>query len=473
MAQVKITLPDGVEVDRIRLTSAIRFALQGTDPVKIWRLNNVPAIAQLEEAVYDEGMQDLATLYDEVITGLDLPPDLQAQAVIQKALCAREQPLLPPDTAAEVLADLRKAFGFREDQHPRSGAGEETAGYLPGEFVPKGAGGGTASEATSDPIQAYQKRHSETGAGFDNRQAPSRGDTGSWNRRWPAGREMSARECDAKGLPPGTKDYSPEEHDAYRNMERLGEGFYMVGPQDDPHLRHEAMQMKARIEGRFPEWVRQRLQEKGVNVLFTAASPLRAMFGSQDEYYQWVRKTPALANQMGPDTSPGVFMRKRNMVLAHIGFSSPVPGINMGAVNLEGHEYAHAVDANLREDGAPVSETPEWQEIVAEMAPHLDQYSAKPDELFAEGLNCYLESPQLRKQMKDGPPAWKKMAAFFSDLMGESTAGHAKKAVRSAVTRSDPQPFNLPQGFVWRSLSLPQTDGETLQLDGWGPAQQQ
>jgi hypothetical protein len=126
MGQVRIKLPDGVAVDRTRLTSAVRFALQGADPSKLWRLNDVPAIAQLEEATYDTGMQDLAELYEAVVTGLDLPPDQQAQAVLQKALrrdtppieepalSAADQPRLPsvltPETAAEILADFKKSL---------------------------------------------------------------------------------------------------------------------------------------------------------------------------------------------------------------------------------------------------------------------------------------------------------------------------------------------------------------------------
>lgn len=135
MNPIKITLPEGVQVDKTRLTSAIRFAIQGGDPDKIWRMNNVPAIAQLEEAVYDEGQQELGLLYHEVVTGLGLPPDQQAEAVIQKALAVPidpelvrwvlstddtlEDPSCPgnpslpsptPEEAAEVLGDLRKAF---------------------------------------------------------------------------------------------------------------------------------------------------------------------------------------------------------------------------------------------------------------------------------------------------------------------------------------------------------------------------
>jgi hypothetical protein len=127
MGQVRITLPHGVSVDPTRLTSAVRFALQGGfADEKVWRQNDVPAIAQLEEAAYDEGMQDLAELYEAVVTGLDLPPDQQAQAVLQKALrrdtppieepalSAADQPRLPsvltPETAAEILADLKKSL---------------------------------------------------------------------------------------------------------------------------------------------------------------------------------------------------------------------------------------------------------------------------------------------------------------------------------------------------------------------------
>lgn len=482
MPQVKITLPPGVEVDRPRLTSAVRLALQGTDPSKIWRLNPIPMVAQLEEGVFREGLNDLADLYEEVITGLELPPDLQAQAVIRKALeapgalgrpttetalLAPEQPLLQPDEAEEVCQDLRKAFGFREEQHPRAEAG--AAGFRPGEFVPKGTGSGQGSAA--DPTQEYQQRHPETGAGFDNRMSPARGDSMSWERKWPAGRQMLEAECAEKGLPPGTRDYSPQEHEWYRNIEDLGDNFFMAGPETNPHIRAEAALMKARVEDRFPEWIRNRLEQQGVKVIFTAASPLRARFTSQDAFYDWVRENPRMANSMGPDTCPGMFLRKSNHVLAQIGYSSPGPGVPIGSVNLEGHEYAHAVDQNIRDDGTPVSKTPEWEEIVGEMAPHLDEYSRKSDELFAEGLNCYLESPQLRKQMEEGPPGWQKMARFFHDLLqGQSGEDKVRKGLRSEGGRPGAGPLNLPDGYRWRTLDLPQPDGETIHLDGWGPA---
>jgi hypothetical protein len=147
MPDVRIKLPEGVEVDKTRLTSAVRFAIDGGTPDKIWRMNNVPAIAQLEEATYVEGRQDLALLYYEVTTGLDLP-DHEAQAVLAKAL---QQ--------------------FEEQQHPREAAGEAMAGYKPGEFVPKDTGtpAPAAPAAAAEPAVADDAEIARLRQGADER----------------------------------------------------------------------------------------------------------------------------------------------------------------------------------------------------------------------------------------------------------------------------------------------------------------
>ena len=458
--QVKVILPPGVQVDPTRLTSAVRFALQGTDPSKIWRLSSVPAIAQLEEGAYDAGMQDLARFYDEVVTGLELPADPTAATIIQKALHPDEP---TEEEGQQILADLQKAFGgqFEEDQHPRQAAGAGEQQYRPGEFVPKGQQGTSA-------VDEYFHNTPATGAGFDNRQKPHQADPASFGRRWGAGRQMSDRECQARELPQGMMDYTPEEQSQCRQSEDLGGGFHMVGPKEDPYLRAEALKMKERIESRFPSWIRSRLRAQGVQVAFTAASPFRVFHSTQPEYYDWVAHSPALRNNLSPDLSPGVYIQPKRAVMCQIGFSSPGPGNPMGAVNLEGHEYAHAVDYNLRDDGGRVSDTPEWQRIVDQVSPHLDAYSAQRDELFAEGLNCYVESPELRQQMESGP--WQPMAAFFSQLLRQNSDQPAPIEKAAGTSAQKAPPFAIPPGYGWRSFNWTDPQGGTIHVDGYGPS---
>lgn len=68
--RVRVKLPQGARVDRDRLAYAIRAALSD-EP--IWKLNDVPAIAQLEESLYEAGTADIAAAWEETAHLLGLP----------------------------------------------------------------------------------------------------------------------------------------------------------------------------------------------------------------------------------------------------------------------------------------------------------------------------------------------------------------------------------------------------------------
>jgi hypothetical protein len=125
--RVRIRYPAGMAIDQDRVADAVRLALAGgEDPEKIWRVNTVPAIAQLEEATYAEGSQDLAQLYDDIAGALHLPHDLPARAVLEKAARRKTK-----------ATEGQLGFSFDEEAHPRQQKGEAEGKYKPGEFIPK------------------------------------------------------------------------------------------------------------------------------------------------------------------------------------------------------------------------------------------------------------------------------------------------------------------------------------------------
>ncbi len=64
-------MPPGAEIDRQQLAEAVRGSLAGEG--SIWGLNPVPAIAQLEEALYAAGVTDITQAWTETAALLGLP----------------------------------------------------------------------------------------------------------------------------------------------------------------------------------------------------------------------------------------------------------------------------------------------------------------------------------------------------------------------------------------------------------------
>lgn len=73
--RVRVKLPQGAQIDRDRLVTAIRAALGGSNE-PIWHLNPVPAIAQLEESLYEAGTTDIARAWEETAHLLGLPVEV-------------------------------------------------------------------------------------------------------------------------------------------------------------------------------------------------------------------------------------------------------------------------------------------------------------------------------------------------------------------------------------------------------------
>lgn len=72
--RVKVKLPPGAKIDRNYLENAIRASLgPHGDPDKIWHLNDVPAIAQLEESLYAEGTADIRQAWEDTAHLLGIP----------------------------------------------------------------------------------------------------------------------------------------------------------------------------------------------------------------------------------------------------------------------------------------------------------------------------------------------------------------------------------------------------------------
>lgn len=75
--KVKVRLHPGARVDRDLLVSTLRGVLSGSNE-RIWKHNDVPAIAQLEESLYEQGTQDIQRAWEETAHFLGLPVEAGA-----------------------------------------------------------------------------------------------------------------------------------------------------------------------------------------------------------------------------------------------------------------------------------------------------------------------------------------------------------------------------------------------------------
>lgn len=108
--RVKVKLPEGAKIDRNRLAVAIKAAIAGDgDPEKIWHLNDVPAIAQLEESLYEAGTQDVARAWEETAHLLGLPA-APGQPVLSKAVETKESPVRLKLDDGDLKERVRSAF---------------------------------------------------------------------------------------------------------------------------------------------------------------------------------------------------------------------------------------------------------------------------------------------------------------------------------------------------------------------------
>jgi hypothetical protein len=131
-------MPAEATVDPSALASAVRMVVAGgMADAKLWRPNTVPAIGQLEEGAYGEGVSALADLFDGMVRVLDLPEDPLAKALLPDTMepaqpeSPPEDPTPPvggddalleafpddfpsdPEAVEQVWEDLAKALGWR------------------------------------------------------------------------------------------------------------------------------------------------------------------------------------------------------------------------------------------------------------------------------------------------------------------------------------------------------------------------
>lgn len=77
--RVRMKLAHGAKIDRNQVVSALARALAGPQDPSIWHLNEVPAIAQLEESLYESGTEDIRQAWEETarLLGLPVTPSLE------------------------------------------------------------------------------------------------------------------------------------------------------------------------------------------------------------------------------------------------------------------------------------------------------------------------------------------------------------------------------------------------------------